>query len=500
MKTYVILNQDENSSNCETSAEIRQKQLNARIKEIDGILSKIHGKYFANVKGIEAIEKARAAMNADPEYRHLREEETKAWAELHRINAECDRAFLENELPSRLPKKSEKRLVEPESLIFTENGGIVNIRPIPHKTKKTDAKTALFGIAEYENEIGRDAMKGIFHDAENGVDVATDGWMLIAIPNGDNKKTWLEGRDGKEIESRFPDWKSAIFDNSIKIRINSLQALIDKFAGAARAARFVDNIIVIQFEVNGGKFFFNPEYLLKVAIAMQSTGSDSVVFEFNDSPKRPFIIRDASNKNKLVLIMPMHVDLGDGQKILITPVELEGETPQSVIAELEKDNALSQSNPVCDFFAKSKDEQDRKIGLLRNTKYIETGETRIDEGYEPDDAEYNQRKVYIPVYINEVVEKGELECYDDWAYKNRGNYFVKIFDTDGELRNVSFDATAELYDEIALGSDLASESVTVDGKTYRVSRRVTGKYSHPVRAGPGCRLETITGHRMCTNP
>jgi DNA repair protein RadC len=140
--------------------------------------------------------------------------------------------------------------------------------------------------------------------------------------------------------------------------------------------------------------------------------------------------------------------------------------------------------------------QEEKIDLLRNTEFIETGETRVDDNYEPDDAEYNQRRVFIPIFVNQwdyypntdpdsetfssvdkatedllapgdysevqkgytptkttslilkeawidsdnnIVDEGKNIGYEDFAYENKNNPFVKQFGLDQIIDSKSFD-------------------------------------------------------------
>jgi hypothetical protein len=181
----------------------------------------------------------------------------------------------------------------------------------------------------------------------------------------------------------------------------------------------------------------------------------------------------------------------------------------------------------------SKEEKSNRIALLRNTEYIETGETRIDKDYNPDNPEY---KVYVPVFINEwwyadntnpeteefdtldealddlsvkgdydyvndyftpiklsrlyikevwidangeIVEEGRTEHYSDWAYDNKENTFVKEFGNDNEIDSKNFSATNDFYNEVVYDKYLISDKIIdMNGNTFRVLRSDIGKYSN----------------------
>lgn len=64
----------------------------------------------------------------------------------------------------------------------------------------------------------------------------------------------------------------------------------------------------------------------------------------------------------------------------------------------------------------NKEENLKKYRQIDQQGYIKTGIFRIVDDYEPDDAEYEQEKVYIPKYVNE------------WHYHDNTNPEISIFD------------------------------------------------------------------------
>lgn len=251
-----------------------------------------------------------------------------------KIQSDNDRAFLEGELPTKPPKPKERLNIDDESPVFTKHGGRVNIRPIPQKSRSTkDVKKVLFSFAREEGGIDyRVALKGVFHDAKNGLDIATDGVVLMAIPNKDNKKTWTEGRDGKEIEKEYVKWEAYVPNNPVaKIPVKNLQPLIDKLSGIVQAQKFVNNYIVAHIKADGRDVFLNPKALLSTLMGMQSTGTESLSFEFSEVDpyhniiRKAVLIRDAKNQKKFALIAPFFYTNTDDYKTyktLVVPIEI----------------------------------------------------------------------------------------------------------------------------------------------------------------------------------
>jgi hypothetical protein len=287
----------------------------------------IHGKYFDGPMSLAEISEAEKRMKADPEYQRARGEYSRARGKLNRLEADRDRAFIEGELPSRLPARGDRKRVPGDSKIFTADGGIVHVRPIARKAKKTSARTALFSIVPGDKDVARPELKGIWHEAGSGVDVASSGHVMLVIP-ATNEKTWIEGRDGAEIKGKIPEWKNVIpGEAGARVEVKNIQPLVDKLAGATRASKFFANDFAVRIEAGGKPYFFNAGMLSDAVDAMQRTGSDEFLFEFGERQTDAVIIRDAKNSNKLALVMPRKPILENREGILIVPVELEGEVP-----------------------------------------------------------------------------------------------------------------------------------------------------------------------------
>ena len=178
-----------------------------------------------------------------------------------------------------------------------------------------------------------------------------------------------------------------------------------------------------------------------------------------------------------------------------------------------------------------------KIGYLKNKIFIETGEKKIDENYEPDDAGRFQRKVlflkynnlwhyadntdpdselfnkineaitdltkegrgepdkdYSPIketilllqenwvdIDNNVIEEGDMISYSDFAYSNPENDFVKEFGLENSIAFKSFDTRESTADELLnkvyfdIDKDIIKE-YEENGVKLKISTQKTGKY------------------------
>jgi hypothetical protein len=188
----------------------------------------------------------------------------------------------------------------------------------------------------------------------------------------------------------------------------------------------------------------------------------------------------------------------------------------------------------------SKQEPYNKIELLRNTKFIKTGETRIDDAYDTSDPEYNQEKVFIPTYQtkwwisqtesmdpdtesfdnidealkyakgqgkseplanespvhelwltmtlawidrnNDIVESENKPInYEEFIYDNKDLEFVKKFGEDGLIESFSYDSREQSANELLNKiEDNIHENIPsvreINGKQYKISIPKYGKY------------------------
>jgi len=183
-------------------------------------------------------------------------------------------------------------------------------------------------------------------------------------------------------------------------------------------------------------------------------------------------------------------------------------------------------------------QQSNRVDLIKDVKYIETKETRIDNDFDKDDPEYNQYKALKPFFINEwyyadntdpvtetftniedalkdlripgndldldgnyepykiirlgveevwldsdgnEVYDGDKISYDEWAYDNRDNEFVKKFGVESFIKDYSFDSLeknaqeleSKVYSNIHI--DLINEYES-NGNKLNIKTPSSGKY------------------------
>jgi transposase-like protein len=265
------------------------------------------------------------------------------------------KTLLEGELPSKLPSKKDLLWLDENDPIFIHYNGIINVRPIKAKTVPKSAKEALLEVASTpERESLRPTITGIRHDAENGVDVTTDAHCLLVIP-ANNSKSWIEGRDGSEMEGNFPNWKDVVTRTeaakhaNIVLRATEVESVMDQLTGAVRASRFIQNNgLGVITEVDDVTMAFHAETMLKVLRGLKATGSQNLAFEFNDK-LMPLIIRDQQTPEKLGLVMPQV--LGDkgfyGRSgIIHTPISELYKIKQAQVQTQEVSNDVSAEELV----------------------------------------------------------------------------------------------------------------------------------------------------------
>jgi hypothetical protein len=302
-----------------------------KLDSLDRRIRELEDQFYKHERGIyasEGFDAARKRLHRDPTYRQLKKEEDAAWTALMNLEEKRVRGLLEGVLPSRLPQKRDMIFVDNENPIFTKGNGVVNIRPIATKQKRMDARTAMLSIAEPEKgvERPRPRLKSILHDHENGVDVATDGKIMLVVPcqHKKTKKTWIEGRDGQEIHEKYPRWQAVIPEYlPNKFTIENLQTAIDQLAGIKRASMFVRVTIFAQAVACGTQLLFHPEDLLRLLTAMQSTGSGSVALEFSDA-QNTVVLRDVEAPQMRAVIIPENYENYEKTwgKTLIAPINL----------------------------------------------------------------------------------------------------------------------------------------------------------------------------------
>jgi hypothetical protein len=156
----------------------------------------------------------------------------------------------------------------------------------------------------------RKALKGIYHDAENSCVVASDGGVLMAVPETGITESWIEDNQGNKIDGEYPKWRLVVPDTgctsereNYKGEIEILRAPvstnyipveydIDIIRGAARLQKFIRDLVLVQ---GHNRVFYAPELLLLVMEAFYATGSTNIELFESESPGFLYL-RDGDKK------------------------------------------------------------------------------------------------------------------------------------------------------------------------------------------------------------
>jgi len=142
--------------------------------------------------------------------------------------------------------------------------------------------TGKFDIYKYVSvdELRRKVLTGVYH--ENGSMIATDGTIVIILPN-QGYEPEFEGKAINSkmeiIEGKYVNWRSVIkpqFESKNKwvINIDSIKDAVK----VSRQAKKEDNWIKTYVHIRDS--YFDPEYLLKLAVFAEYAGCKE--FDFID--------------------------------------------------------------------------------------------------------------------------------------------------------------------------------------------------------------------------
>ena len=171
---------------------------------------------------------------------------------------------------------------------------------IVRKPKKNNGK--------FEDALGDDTLRpvlmGVYHDAE-GYAVATNGIVLIADKQEYNsrKKGKIVGKDGKEINGNYPQWRRVIPAETIPIAID-LQDLSGFIGGLKKMYPKKSerkNFVVLIKNSNGVVCYYNMaqlETFVDGAIRLGATASEIGIDE------KGFLLADTKNGIALLVSKP----------------------------------------------------------------------------------------------------------------------------------------------------------------------------------------------------
>lgn len=179
-------------------------------------------------------------------------------------------------------------------------------------------KKGKFNIWDYtENDPYRPVYGGVFHDKENEVAVATDGYLLVACKESfDESKVDVEGfrmgdeskvityraidKYGKFLNYRFPNWKAVIppKDGYLQeyVSLEELDEYLKKFRAFLKLEGYGKRKPIPLYKV--GNVWLNAEKLRKFIVASDG----KVMVKSND---RPIVYW---GEKRTALLMPMLVE------------------------------------------------------------------------------------------------------------------------------------------------------------------------------------------------
>ena len=158
-------------------------------------------------------------------------------------------------------------------------------------------------------------MTGVFHDAERGKLVATDGFKLVVIDDDTIKKTEIiDPKTGKVINANFPQYEVVIpKDSEIKRTVN-VKEMLAQLHGLADTSKYFRNAIAARIKIGGQYYYFKSENMRDVFSVMAERGIEEVELGLSTNPNRSLIIE--SNKGVMGLIMPVYTDGRMGAKTI----------------------------------------------------------------------------------------------------------------------------------------------------------------------------------------
>lgn len=280
--------------------------------------------------------------------------------------------LLEGELPNKAFAKNEKIDVEnlPE--------GEINVQPIDTKVKiETDKAKSLKDIVS-DDDL-RPNLTGVFHDAENGVMVATDAHKLVVIPDKTIKKTQIiHPKTGEKIDGRYPDYKAVIpQEQPYHEKINT-QKWLNEVSGLAKTGKFVTEAIRAKIKIGDTDFTFNPQILKDVLDVFAKNGVKEIDMSL-DTPNRGMVLK---GNGITALVMPEMIN----EERYRYKTLLRREKTQKEIAHFEEIEYKREKQQIERSIKLSKDGLSEK--QKERTKLARKGEsTRYEDGWIKDEQE-----------------------------------------------------------------------------------------------------------------
>jgi hypothetical protein len=271
------------------------------------------------------------------------------------------RLFLGKPLTTKVPAKKQPKIDAPDNMF---------VAPLPiAKTIKgaaksvEDQKAAMFDITAPKDEI-RIALKGVLVEPDKIV--STDGHrMAILTTKTGVKEDVILGKDGKEIDSSYPNYKlvaGKVSDIDANIGVNAI-ALGDYVRGVDKASKYIKNDNAVSLSLDAKLYPFNAKYLEDMTNLFRKLGYDE--FYIGISESRMLVAK--SPDGKLVqYVMGMKDENGT-----FMPFELRSGEPGSSKTEvIEGEGIIREITP-------------REVKLIENatSKLSDSEIAKLEEAY-----------------------------------------------------------------------------------------------------------------------
>lgn len=202
------------------------------------------------------------------------------------------RLFLGRTITTKTPTKKQAKIEVPDGLFVTPLPVAKQIKDVGKSVE--DQKAAMFDITAPKDEV-RVALKGVL--VEPDTIVATDGHrMAILTANTGVKKNVILDKDGKEIDSSYPNYKlvaKKASDVEANIGVNAT-ALGDYARGVSKAAKFIVGDNALPLSLNNKLYSFNAKYVEDMTNLFKKFGYDE--FFINVGDDKMLVAKSPDNK------------------------------------------------------------------------------------------------------------------------------------------------------------------------------------------------------------
>ena len=299
-------------------------------------------------------------------------------------------------------------------ITFDELGQVRRLHIFPRKSPKKK-NPSMIDIHKdiVSKDYLREAMTGIYQDAENGCLVSTDAHKLLCIyQDGIKESKIINIKTGQEIDARYPDYKMVIPEEIETKHLFNIDELINQVNGIVSVNRFiVDKTIYVKF--NGS--LLHPQFVLQCLKSLRMAGAENVTLEQKE-PNKKLIIRDTESKN-FALVMPVLSDVESLYHTILETVlpdpsgpdettEAEAETTEAE-AETQEAEAEAEAEPEtqeAEAEAEAEPEPTAESEPAETKNYITSDDLEESEYFQPTE----DKKYYVADYPFGWSKRGQM--------------------------------------------------------------------------------------------